>query len=1360
MVNIVHVTPWDFVKGVDTFPKTITIPSVTAGHKLVFLSGGGAITTPVGFVRRDVYGLGAQDVSIWEYTAVGGETSVTFSLNGPENVSGAIVEAGAGLTFVSYSNNGSGTTPTQAGDFQLRPGSSVTASGQGTIFTIATAASTATYSSANRLRQYGPRGKVLREGGNQPGHDAQFVFQVGVSDVDATHSYPPSLSAGNYRTTTDWIGSGTTCFISQVLFADSSGVASAPSSGIVTVDENSLPGTDYNNYFLGTAGTSSDICGYTDFCSYGVGDTVNFKVFSNNSPARVELYRRGFYDRETFGARNVLGNGDGYITITPTVQPAPSVDSTTGATSCSWTTNASWTIPAGTPSGLYYIVFRRTDISAFSSGHFIVRSSSVSGKAVVVVPDIGSHQPYNIWGDPSDHGDRATGSWTGLDLYQGGPDAALPNFAHRGYAVSFDRPYGTQSSQDSTYINDSTIGQIAFLEAQGYDLTYISDVDLEGSSHYLDNAACVILSGHHEYVTTDGYNAYRNAEAAGVNVACLSSNTCLWRVHFDSTDTNHRIVMCYKESGTLDISAGFTGSGYDPGDSNSTPEYSGTWRDYRTISGAVNNPDTRRENSTFGQIFMASGPIQVQAIVDQIYQSSPAFRNSTSILALTSGGTFLTSSNCSGFELDSRDGSVGEPTNIVDIFRHLYTATHNIANDVGSTYGGIADIEIGYTLFRDDSSQALILCTGAWRCMWPCTRWQSSAPSGPTIDLDWQNMFLCLFYDLGLVPNTLSSMRPGEDSDVTNPATGAPGPGRTAIALAYGLTVSSQAISAESRAGEESFGSVTVTPGSISIPVTGIVTAEGLGSVALTTSVTTSPKALPSAEVIGNLACTGVTSVASQGIPTGEAFGSQSIILSNTITPTGIPSESKSGVPQAIQFVECTSHSSEEAFGIAGIFGLNTIQATGISTTEKFGALAAATSTTVTPAGFDSSGSIGNSSVLSTVTATPIGLPSDAKTGNANVSGLNTVTVEAITSTEVIGSLTLSSIDPVLPAGISSFENFGSAQALPGSVTTTAKGIPSSEIFGIADVIIGFAEIQPAGITPNESFGNCTVTNSIVSSVNALASDAVVSSLQVTTSYVATPVSNDFTGKIGAPSVTSSIVESTVGIPSDSTVGAIQTAATATVNMKALPSDSSIGPVAVSLGAVTISPAGIDSASSIGAPTVAPGSITAQATGILSTEKFGAVSAGVGTITITPTGFDASGSVTSSIIAQAGPVTINGNGIDSSTSFGTVSISLTVTVNPNGVTSDSATGNALLDRVVSLAGISSSASSGNPGIAVGTVTIHATGISSTAIFGSILVELAIAFVRVDIGEPELLFTAQAPQTSWDADAQLLWVATL
>lgn len=777
MAQLVAQTDWAHPKSAGTTFSITLSHTATAGDKLIFISAGGAIATPTGYTRRGTYPGGAQDISLWDFTAVGGETSVSVTLNGAENVAGTVLEFGSGLTYSATANNGSGGSVGTSNDFQVGATSANSVAAASLLIGVWSIATSSAYSLSNRFRQMGPLGKIVSTGAEQDASGpTQFIYAVGLADVTATAQYPQNISAGNYIATSTYVGAGAgATFAYQAVYTDTSGVATNSAAPNAIVAENSLPGTHNSNWFLAANGTNSTIAGYTDHQSYTQGSTVNFKVDSSGFAFRVEIYRIGWYGWETMSARNVLGNQAGYITGTITTQSAPTVDGTLGSTSCAWTTNASWTIPSNAPSGLYYAIFRRTDVTTnAATTHFIVKDSSVSGKATIVLPDL-THQAYNMWGATTDHGDR-TVSWTGRSLYAAGADAGTPNFAHRAYAVSFDRPYGTQSTQTNTYIFDSEFGFIEFLEAQGYNLSYLSDTDLEGNNTGLNSAGIVLMVGHHEYWTADIYTAFQNAIANNVNTVVYSSNTALWHVRFAAGDTNHRTAICYKDSGTVDVSAGFTGTGRDP------LAYTGTWRDTRT-SVAPNNTDVRIENQ-FGQIFVASAPVSAASQIPYSVKNSPIWRNSTGITSLTPGQTYTSTVNDIGNESDSPNGYSLQPQ--VNVHQYTLSLT-NLANAAGTIYSGTGNITIAWTLFRHSTSGALVFNTGNWRAFWAAARWQGTSIAS-AVDVNIQNAIMSLLYDLGAAPHSITALEPGLDTLPTDPSIGAPTSGNANIAKAYGIT--------------------------------------------------------------------------------------------------------------------------------------------------------------------------------------------------------------------------------------------------------------------------------------------------------------------------------------------------------------------------------------------------------------------------------------------------------------------------------------------------------------------------------------------------------------------------------------------
>ena len=802
---------------------SISIPTPAAGHTLVFCSAGGAISTPTGFTRGAGYGGGAQDVSIWYKTAAGTETSIAVSLNGSgENVGGTVLEFSGTLSYNTGTNNGSGSSLSQSSDYQLAP-AAASVSAQSLVVALWSVNQSSTFSTANQFRQMGPAGKIVTSAAEQDASGAPSIYAVGIADIDASHRYPQQASAGSYAATSVYQGSGPgTAFATQAIFTDTSGVATVTWPNAI-VKENSLPGVDNGNWYLNTAGTDATIAGFPTTPSVQPGGTINFKVGCAFT-FRVEIYRLGFYGYDTFGARNVLGNGGGYLTGTVVTQPTPAVDGTLGSTSCAaWTTNASWSVPSDAAPGLYYVIFRRTDAgntSKAASTHFVVRESSPSGKIAVVLPDL-THHAYNVWGAITDHGDLSTGTWTGRSLYQTGADGAASNIAHRAYAVCLDRPYSVQSTQEPTYIFDSEFGFIQFVEAQGYNLTYLSDMDLEGSATLLNSASLVAMVGHHEYWTANMYSAFQNAVAAGVNLFAYSANTGGWRVRFAAADTTKRTAICYKDGITRDTSTGWSGTGYDP----LTP--TGTWRDAGATNG-VANPDRRLENALTGQRFVASGPLQTPMLIDFTVKTKPIWRNSAGVQALTTGNHITDINNSIGYEADAADGATGQPANLV-IVASASVSISTGSNAAGTVYSTSMTLTATWTLYRDVTSGALVFATGNWRSWWSAARWHGSSPSA-SVSLDIQNALLAILYDLGAPPQTLTALQPGADTAPTSPATGAPTAGNGNVAVAYGLAVPTTLFGAVTLAatGALTATAVDVVAGAATLSATGALGTTGL----------------------------------------------------------------------------------------------------------------------------------------------------------------------------------------------------------------------------------------------------------------------------------------------------------------------------------------------------------------------------------------------------------------------------------------------------------------------------------------------------------------------------------------------------
>ena len=612
----------------------VTIPATAAGSKLVCVAGGGAIITAklgvggTNFTKRttslSTREVGAQDI----VDASGGTTTIEISLNGPENVDGMIFEFASGTlgNFIAGATQ-AGSSVIRDSDWQIGT-QSVTTSGASVLFAMFTVNEDANVA-GRKFWGLEPLGKQYANEYVAPDASKSIYWSmIGLSD---------QLSAGTFSAKSSRIVGGNyqNVIWAYENLAPGTPTYTSPYANAIAA-ENSLPGSQQGIWYGAT--TNSNIAGYTDKLSYSAGDTVNFKVDSNNVGFNVEIFRHGYYGYVTFGAKRKAT-----ISGTPAVQSAPSINSYGGQV-CAWSTTATWSIPSDATPGIYVYNMRRTDNSAFvAQGIFVVKSpvpGSQQNKIMVATADL-TWQAYNVWGARTDSGDGYAG-YTGRSIYGTAPSVAITG---RAFAVSFDRPLGTVGANSASYYWESESGLVNFLEGNGYDLAYFTSIDIDINPVIPSRFKIAVSQGHSEYWTDNLRDAYEDARAANTNVLFLSSNTALWRVRFDPGDTNRRTMICYKDSHDT--------TGYDNTTKYDPVSYTGTWRDARTNVGGVNNTFQRPEPALHGQWFIGNAPFSDRIAVPNTFGTLPIWRNTrvatggtityrgSTNASLTSGATIL-----------------------------------------------------------------------------------------------------------------------------------------------------------------------------------------------------------------------------------------------------------------------------------------------------------------------------------------------------------------------------------------------------------------------------------------------------------------------------------------------------------------------------------------------------------------------------------------------------------------------------------------------------------------------------------------------------------------------------------------------
>src|SRR6267378_974170 len=252
--------------------------------------------------------------------------------------------------------------------------------------------------------------------------------------------------------------------------------------------ENCLPGTPASQWYVDGAG-SPNIQGFTTDIGVNAGQTIFFKISTSAVSYRIDIYRLGYYQ----------GNDGRFITsISPSVplpqiQPSCLSDSSTGLIDCgNWGISASWAVPSTATSGVYFARLVRPDTGEVGAIIFIVRNDSSRSDILVQTSDT-TWQAYNDYG--------------GNSLYSGNP-------VGRAYKVSYNRPVNTLK-QD---FFSQEYPMLHWLEANGYDVTYSTGVDMDRNGALITQHRVFLSVGHDEYWSGGQRANVEAARAAGVNL--------------------------------------------------------------------------------------------------------------------------------------------------------------------------------------------------------------------------------------------------------------------------------------------------------------------------------------------------------------------------------------------------------------------------------------------------------------------------------------------------------------------------------------------------------------------------------------------------------------------------------------------------------------------------------------------------------------------------------------------------------------------------------------------------------------------------------------------------------------------------
>jgi len=283
-------------------------------------------------------------------------------------------------------------------------------------------------------------------------------------------------------------------------------------------EENARPG---DGEWWGGHAPAHSIEGYASQCSVRPGGLLELHV--STRPAnryRISIHRLGWYEGK--GGRTIAvypsarSDLQGLSRELPEPRPGPQIDS------ANWPVTDRLVVADDWETGVY--VARLLLTTGEHAGRdalvpFVVRPAVGRTADILVQQPVTTAQAYNNWGGKSLYTSNSTDEVAAVK-------------------VSFDRPFTAWSDANLNarwpFVWDFQL--LRFLEREGYDLAYTTDIDTHREPWSLAGHRLLLTSGHDEYWTHEMRDAFDQALAEGVNLACLGANTAYWQMRLEDRE--------------------------------------------------------------------------------------------------------------------------------------------------------------------------------------------------------------------------------------------------------------------------------------------------------------------------------------------------------------------------------------------------------------------------------------------------------------------------------------------------------------------------------------------------------------------------------------------------------------------------------------------------------------------------------------------------------------------------------------------------------------------------------------------------------------------------------------------------------
>jgi hypothetical protein len=395
--------------------------------------------------------------------------------------------------------------------------------------------------------------------------------------------------------------------------------------------ENCIPGDNGWRMHRPLAAAAGGIEGFATATSINAGEAVDVKVnTSSGARFRIEIYRTGYYGGAQGRLVSVLTGLRG------TAQPAcqRNVHAGDGLIDCSnWAVSATLTTTRNWPTGIYLLRVVRESNGTENQILLVVRHDGSRAQIVYGLP-VATYEAYNNYGGRS------------LYTFNSGGSPSVAG-TPRAVKVSFDRPYAQSVDRSNNWYAASDIQNVSFLEHHGYEISYVTSVDLDRDTAILRRQKVFVSPSHDEYWSAGMRKLVTAARNRGTSLLYLGSNADYWKIRFESSPysgASHRVEVCYKTS---------EGGPADP-----TGVLTTTWRDP-----AVGLP----ENSLLGEQYAGSSgeaKLELPLVVTAAQGRNRVWRG-TPLADLPSGSSARVGHALVGWEWDAPAHNGAQPAKLI-----------------------------------------------------------------------------------------------------------------------------------------------------------------------------------------------------------------------------------------------------------------------------------------------------------------------------------------------------------------------------------------------------------------------------------------------------------------------------------------------------------------------------------------------------------------------------------------------------------------------------------------------------------------------------------------------------------------------